>query len=67
MAKKLPQQDVVVVFDQAIYAKAQEILWKRVPTLSNVVARMGGFHTSMTCLAILGKRFGDVGLRQCAK
>ena len=67
MAKKLPQQDVVVIFDQAIYAKAQEILWKRVPTLSNVVARMGGFHTSMKFLAILGKRFGDAGLRQCAK
>ena len=33
------------------------------PTLSNVVARMGGFHTSMTFLTIRGKRFGDAGLR----
>ena len=33
------------------------------PTLSNVVARMGGFHTSMTFLAIFGKRFGDAGRR----
>ena len=36
-------------------------------TLSNVVAHVGGFHTSMTLLAIVCKRFGDAGLRQCAK
>lgn len=63
MARELPQQDVVVVFDQAVYSKAQEILWKGIPALSHIVCRMGGFHTSMMLLAIIGKRYGDAGLR----
>ena len=28
MADQLGQQDVIVVFDQAIYAKANEIIWR---------------------------------------
>ena len=39
------------------------ILWKREAALSNVVVRLGEFHTSMVCMAIIGKRFGDAGLR----
>ena len=53
----------MVVFDQAVYAKVQEILWKREAALSNVVVHLGEFHTSMVCMAIIGKRFGDAGLR----
>jgi hypothetical protein len=28
-----------------------------------IVLRMGAFHTSMTFLAVIGKRFADAGLR----
>lgn len=62
MARKLPQRDVVV-FDHAVFVKAQQKLLQRVATLSHEVAPMGGFDTRMMLLAITGKRHGDVGLR----
>jgi hypothetical protein len=61
MADKLNQQDVVVVFDQAIYAKALEIIWKHPVEFKRVVPCMGAFHIACTFLAVIGKRFGDAG------
>lgn len=54
---------MVVTLNQAVYAKAQNILWRHKPSLRNVVARLGSFHTSMTFMAVIGKRFSDAGLR----
>ena len=62
MGRKLGQAEVIIVMDLAIYAKAQEIVWKQTGEFSNVVLRMGAFHTAMTFIAVLGKRFGDAGL-----
>ena len=61
VAEQLRQESIVLVLDQAIYAKAQEILWKLEPSdpMSKVVVR----HTVGTFLAVLGKRFADAGLR----
>ena len=47
--------------DLAIYAKAQDIVWKQ-PGEIDVVLRMVAFHTAMTFIAVIGKRFGDGGL-----
>ena len=59
----LKETDIVV--DQAIYAKAVEIVLN--PKYKDLkdfcVLRMGAFHTSMTFLAVIGKRFADGGLR----
>jgi hypothetical protein len=63
MADQLNQQDVVVVFDQAIYAKALEIIWKHPVEFKRVVPCMGAFHIACTFLAVIGKRFGDAGLK----
>ena len=38
----------------------------RMYTFSPIVLRMGVFHTICTMLAIMGKRFGDAGLRDVA-
>ena len=54
---------IVVVFDQVLYAKATEIIWKHRDTFSEVIPRMGTFHTLCTLLNIIGKRFQGVGLR----
>lgn len=62
VADQLDQNSVVIVLDQAIYCKAQEILWKNKEQFSRVVLRMGGFHIALTFLAVIGKRFGDAGL-----
>ena len=56
-------QSIVVVFDQALYAKATEIKWKHSAQFSAIVLRMGVFHTICTFLAVIGKGFQDAGLR----
>ena len=62
MGRKLGQAEVIIVMDLTIYAKAQEIVWKQTGEFSDVVLRMRAFHTAMTFIAVLGKRFGDAGL-----
>ena len=54
---------IVCVFDQALYAKACEVVWKNPDNCHPVVLRMGVFHTICTMLAVIGNPFGDAGLR----
>ncbi|KAJ4940926.1 hypothetical protein JOQ06_027216 [Pogonophryne albipinna] len=63
IADQLELDHIVLVFDQAIYAKAQQIRWKDVELTKRLVIRLGEFHTCMSYLSILGKRFGDAGLQ----
>lgn len=56
-ADNLNVQNVFVVFDQAIYAKAQQIRWLDPVFSSRLVIRMGEFHTIMAFLGMLGKRY----------
>ncbi|CAC5376851.1 unnamed protein product [Mytilus coruscus] len=62
IADKLGQRDVVIVFDQAIYAKPLEIIWQKPVEFECEVLRMGAFHTACAFMAVIGKRFGDAGL-----
>ena len=62
IASSLDQEKIVVVFDQAIYAKAQQIRWRNDEFMNKVVIRLGAFHTAMSLLACIGKRFRDAGL-----
>ena len=62
MADQLGQEDVIVVFDQAIYAKALKIIWQNQEKFKRLVVRIGIFHTICAFLATIGKRFGDGGL-----
>ena len=55
MVGQLGQEDIVIVFDLAIYAKAAEIIWKRQEEMNKVVIRMGDFHITCTLLAVIGK------------
>ena len=61
--KKLNLNSIVVTMDQALYAKAAEILWKKKSEFSNIILRLGTFHTICNLLSIIGKRFGDAGLK----
>lgn len=62
LADKMHLKEIVLVFDEAIYAKAQQIRFKDKRFTERLVIRLGEFHTTMTFLAILGKRFKDAGL-----
>ena len=63
-ADLLQQDCVAVVFDQAIYAKAQKVRWEEESDTfrKKLVVRMGSFHTCMTYLACIGVRYKDAGL-----
>lgn len=56
MAAQMGLDDTVVVLDQAIYAKALEVVWKQKEMFRSVVLRMGSFHIICTFLAVLGRR-----------
>ena len=59
-------EEIVCVFDQALYAKAMEIKWKNSEVFKKVVIHMGAFHTLCNLLPIIGKRFTSAGLRDLA-
>ena len=60
---ELKLKHVAVVFDQAIYAKAVEIMWKHRDLFADIVPRLGAFHTISCLLPVVGKRFSPAGLR----
>ncbi|XP_041466296.1 uncharacterized protein LOC121416845 [Lytechinus variegatus] len=62
IADALKQEAVVLVFDQAIYSKAQQIRWANDLYHKRIIIRLGAFHTALSMLACVGKRFGDAGL-----
>ena len=62
MGDQLNQSDVMVVLDQAIYAKALEVIWQNQEQFRRMVVRMGSFHVMCAFMAAIGKRFGDAGL-----
>ena len=64
-AEKLGLTETDVVLDMAIYAKAVAILMnpRYLELKKFIVLRLGGFHTMCIFIAVIGKRFGDAGLR----
>mgnify|MGYP001792679984 CR=1 FL=1 len=60
---QLQLKSVILVFDQALYAKATEIQWKHDQRFKDIILRMGVFHTACTLISIIGKRFQDAALR----
>ncbi|KAJ8023132.1 hypothetical protein HOLleu_38227 [Holothuria leucospilota] len=61
-ADRLDQEVIVLVFDQAIYSKAQQIRWQNEEFQKRLVIRLGMFHTKIAYLACIGKRFREAGL-----
>jgi len=49
--KFLQLNNIVVVFYQALYAKAVKITWKHQEVFKNIILRMGVFHTICTFMA----------------
>ena len=52
--------------DQALYARASEVIWKHQLQFENIVLIMGNFHIICNLLSIIGKMFGSAGLRDLA-
>ena len=62
MMKVLQQKHTVLTFDEAIYSKAKEIQWRCQDEFKDTVIRLGGFHTAMTFISLIGKRYEESGL-----
>ena len=62
IARKLNQATTVVTFDEALYCKARQLVWAHPDLLSNIVLRLGGFHTAMNFLGAIGKHMANSGL-----
>ena len=55
MAVPIELNDTVVVLDQAIYAKALEVIEKQKEEFGSIVLRMGSFHIAYVFRSVLGK------------
>ena len=66
ITSSLHLENVAVVLDQALFAKATEIAWKQPKLYGNLVLMMGNFHTLCNLMSSIGKMFGDAGLRDLA-
>lgn len=62
IADMLQLPKLVLVFDQAIYTKIQELRWLNTDYTERFIVRMGEFHTMMSYMSIIGKRFESAGL-----
>ena len=52
----------MLVFDEALYAKAQILRWKNEEYKNRLVIRLGEFHTIMSFCSAIAKIFRDAGL-----
>jgi hypothetical protein len=52
---------IAVVCNQAIYSKAQQIRWQNVNFQGHLVLQLGDFHTTLSFLSTIGKRFQNSG------
>ena len=63
ICQRLQLPEIVLVFDEALYAKAQMIRWKNEVFKSRLVIRLGDFHTIMSFCSAIAKLFKDAGLQ----
>ena len=63
ICQRLQVPEIVLVFDEAIYAKAQMIRWKHDEFKKRLVTRLGDFHTVMSFCSGISKIFKDAGLQ----
>ena len=61
-AESFELDGVIVVFDQALYSKAQQIRWKNEIFQRKLVLRLGKFHTCMAFMGAIGKMYRLSGL-----
>ena len=63
IANKLNLKYRCLVFDEAIYAKVQQIRWKEEGYLSRFIVQLGDFHMAISYCGAISKLFKDAGLK----
>jgi hypothetical protein len=59
-------ENIAVVLDQALFAKATEIAWRYPERFGSTVLMTGNFHTICNLMSTVSKMFGEAGLRDLA-
>lgn len=62
IATSLGQHYVVLTVDEALYCKLMELKWAKDAYQDFLIVRMGGLHTSLTFLKVIGKHIHSAGL-----
>ena len=57
----------MLIFDEAVYAKAQQVQWKDEEFMSKFIVCMREFHASMTYATAIACHFRDAGLQVSVK
>ena len=63
IANKLELQYAVLIFDEAVYAKTQQVRWKSDEFLNKFIFRLGEFHACMSYATAISCRFRSAGLQ----
>jgi hypothetical protein len=63
IADKLELKYICLVFDEAIYAKIQQLRWKKPIYFNRFIVRLGEFHMAMSFCGAISKLFKDAGLK----
>ena len=61
IANALQLDHIVMVFDEAVYSKVQQVRWKNEIFHNKLIVRLGEFHTIMSFLTAISKLFEDAG------
>ena len=62
LAAKLQQTFVVLTVDQALYCKLLQLKWLVPEYQDKLIPRLGGFHTSLNFLKVIGQHMASCGL-----
>ena len=63
ISQHLDVPEIVLVFDEAIYAKVQMIMWKQDEFIKHTFIQLGEFHTLMSYCSGIGEIFKDAALK----
>ena len=62
IANALGQQQVVLTVDEALYCKSMELKWAKKDYQNFLIVRLGGLHTILAFLKVIGKHINSSGL-----
>lgn len=60
--QKLGQHHVIITVDEALFCKLMELKWANPDYMDCLVVRLGGLHTAMKFMSVIGKHVQSSGL-----
>ena len=62
VARERGQHHVVITVDEALFCKLMELKWSNADYMDCLIVRLGGLHTAMKFMAVIGKHIQSSGL-----